>query len=314
MAQNNNLHTAKKEKNNEFYTQLEDIEKEMACYDVSNFQGKVIYCNCDDYRVSNFCKCFKDNFEYLGIKKVMATNYDIGDGAYKWEYDGENETVTELEGNGGYETEECIAFLKEADVVVTNPPFSLFRDYVKQLMDYNKKFLILGNNNAITYKEIFPYIKNNELWLGRTLFTGKMPYFKVPENYTLENDRYERRSDGLYKQVNGICWFTNIPNDGNREILDLFKKYNPEEYPKYDNYDAINVDKVTDIPEDYDGVMGVPITFLDKYCPTQFEIVDAREIALNDKQKNKTTCLIKDADSSINGKPTYARICIKKVS
>lgn len=316
MAKNNNLHSAKNAKNDEFYTQLEDIEREMVNY-VPFFEGKVVYCNCDDYRLSNFTKCFKDNFEYLKLKKVICTNYDNGNGAWKYEYDGENETVIQLQENGGFETEECIAFLKEADVVVTNPPFSLFRDYVKQLMDYNKKFLILGNNNAITYKEIFPYIKNNQVWLGRTLFTGKMPYFKVSENYTLENDRYERRSDGLYKQVNGICWFTNIPNDGNREILDLFKKYNPEEYPKYDNYDAIECGRMIYLPMDYDGVIGVPITSL-KYLysdgkihanidgvDTKFDILGIDRYIENNPHYGKRF--------TINGVEIYARILIKRV-
>lgn len=296
------LHTAKKEKNNEFYTQLEDIEKEMACYDVSNFQGKVIYCNCDDYRVSNFCKCFKDNFEYLGIKKVMATNYDIGDGAYKWEYDGENETVTELEGNGGFETAECIEFLKEADVVVTNPPFSLFRPYVKQLMDYNKKFLIIGNQNAITFKEIFPYIKNNQLWLGLTM-NGSNRWFEVPPTYEAkENAAGYKVVDGKRMLfVNSVTWFTNIENPRRNTPLDLYKKYNEADYPKYDNYNAIEVSRCENIPMDYDGVMGVPISFLHKYCPKQFEIVKFRK---GDDDK----------DLSINGYTPYFRILIKRIS
>lgn len=315
MQKNTNLLTAKRKKNDEFYTQLEDIEKELACYDVSNFQGKVIYCNCDDYRFSNFCKCFKDNFEYLGIKKAMATNYDIGDGAYKWEYDGENETIIKLEGNGSFNSEECIAYLEEADVVVTNPPFSLFREYVKQLMDYNKKFLIIGNQNAITYKEIFPYIKNNQLWLGLTM-NGSNRWFEVPPTYEAkENAAGYKVVDGKRMLfVNSVTWFTNIENPRRNTPLDLYKKYNEKDFPKYDNYDAINVDKVTDIPEDYDGVMGVPITFLYKYCTKQFEIVDAREYGLNDRQRNKSTMLIKDAVSEINGKPTYARIAIKRIS
>ena len=213
----------------------------------------------------------------------MATNYDIGDGAYKWEYDGENETVTELEGNGGFETAECIEFLKEADVVVTNPPFSLFRKYVKQLMDYGKKFLIIGNSNAITYKEIFPYLKDNQLWLG----INWVKEFIQP--------------NGEIKKFGNICWFTNIPHNKINKPLDLYRKYNPTDYPKYDNYDAINVDKVTDIPEDYDGVMGVPISFLDKYCPKQFEIVKFRK---GDDDK----------DLSINGYTPYFRILIKRIS
>lgn len=301
MAKNNNLHAAKTAKNDEFYTQLEDIEREMVNY-VPFFEGKVVYCNCDDYRQSNFTKCFKDNFEYLKLKKVICTNYDNGNGAWKYEYDGENETVIQLQGNGGYETEECIAFLKQSDVVVTNPPFSLFRDYVKQLMDYNKKFLIIGNQNAITYKEIFPYIKNNQLWLGLTM-NGSNRWFEVPPTYEVkENAAGYKVVDGKRMLfVNGVTWFTNIENPRRNTPLDLYKKYNEKDFPKYDNYDAINVDKVTDIPEDYDGVMGVPITFLYKYCPTQFEIVKFRKG--ND-----------DKDLSINGYTPYFRILIRKVS
>ena len=249
----------------------------------------------------------------------MATNYDIGDGAYKWEYDGENETVTELEGNGGFETAECVEFLKEADVVVTNPPFSLFRAYVKQLMDYNKKFLIIGNLNAVTYKEIFPFIKDNQLWLGYTYFQGGAAYFVGRKDLfdaeKISNSKHAYiKDDKLYWRVNGVRWFTNIEHEKHQSPIDLYKKYNEAEFPKYDNYNAIEVSKVSDIPIDYDGVMGVPISLLDKYCPKQFEIVDAREYGLNDRQRNKSTMLIKDAVSAINGKPTYARIAIKRIS
>ena len=297
MSKNNNLNSAKKAKNDEFYTQLEDIEKEMVNY-VPFFEGKVMYCNCDDYRWSNFTKCFKDNFEYLKLKKLICTNYDNGEGAWKYEYDGENETIIKLECNGSFDSEECIAFLKEADVVVTNPPFSLFRDYVKQLMDYNKKFLIIGNSNAITYKEIFPYLKDNQLWLGMNW----VKEFIQP--------------NGEIKKFGNICWFTNVENKKRNQPLDLYRKYNPTDYPKYDNYDAINVDKVTDIPEDYDGVMGVPITFLDKYCPNQFEIVDAanRYLLLDYFNVNERVIREHNHCTNINGKPTYFRILIRKLS
>lgn len=319
MAKNNNLHAAKTAKNDEFYTQLSDIEKELNNYK-DFFNGKVVYCNCDDPRESNFFKFFSMNFERLGLKKLITTGYKKDGHGVAFVYEGDKNgnrkvddaevEVIQLQGNGGYETEECIAFLKEADVVVTNPPFSLFRDYVKQLMDYNKKFLIIGDKNCITYKEIFPYIKENKLWVGVKPMSGSM-WFPSPSGYESKHDKI---INGVRMTPIACCWFTNIPNERRNKPLDLYRKYNPTDYPKYDNYDAIEVSKTCDIPEDYDGVMGVPITFLDKYCPTQFEIVDAREIALNDKQKNKTTCLIKDADSSINGKPTYARICIKKLS
>lgn len=335
MAKNNNLHTAKKARNDEFYTMLTDIEKEMRYYK-DFFKGKVVYCNCDDARESNFFKYFSLNFEFLGLKKLISTGYKAdgkgvvlvyeGDKNGNRRVDNEEIIVNELNGDGDFRSEECIEYLKECDVVVTNPPFSLFRQYVKQLMDYGKKFIVMANNNAITYKEFFPYIKNGKVWLGRTLFTGKMPYFKVSDSYNLTNDRFEKREDGLYKQVNGICWFTNVPNDNNRQVLDLYKRYSFEDYPKYDNYDAIECGRMENLPCDYDGVIGIPITGL-KYLwsdgtihteyngtTTQFEIIDARTIALNDKQKNKNTYLIKDADSAINGKPTYARICIKRIS
>lgn len=304
-SKNTNLHSAKKAKNDEFYTQLTDIEKEMRHYK-DFFKGKVVYCNCDDARESNFFKYFSLNFEHLGLKKLITTGYKESGKGVVLIYEGDKNgnrmvedseiIVRELEGNGDFRSEECLEFLKEADVVVTNPPFSLFREYVAQLMEYGKKFLIIGNKNAITYKESFPYIKNNELWLGIT----------NPDEYRLPNGE-------ITQSVKGLCrWFTNIPHNRRNTELDLFRKYSNEDYPKYDNYDAIEVSKVSEIPMDYEGVMGVPITFLDKYCPTQFEIIDAREVAINDKQKNKSTYLIKDADGAINGKPTYARICIRK--
>lgn len=257
MSLNSNLNNAKRAKNDEFYTLYEDIEKELINYH-DKFEDKIVYCNCDDYTFSNFPKYFKDNFKKLKLKKLIATGLN----AKYYEYDGENEIVRELNGNGDFRSEECIEFLKQADVVVTNPPFSLFREYVKQLMDYNKKFLVLANSNAITYKEIFPFIKNNKVWLGRTLFTGQMPYFKVPNDYPLTNERFEQRADGLYKQVNAICWYTNIINKKQNKPLKLNNKYTEDKYPKYDNYDAINVDRIKNIPIDYDGVLGVPITIL----------------------------------------------------
>ena len=280
MAKNNNLHAAKNAKNDEFYTQLTDIEKELNNYK-DFFNGKVVYCNCDDPRESNFFKFFSMNFERLGLKKLITTGYKKDGHGVAFIYEGDKNgnrkvddcevEVVELEGNGGYETEECIAFLKEADVVVTNPPFSLFRDYVKQLMDYNKKFLIIGNMNAITYKEIFPYIKNNKMWWGCSL-NGTKCSFIVPQSYEGKNVYVE---NGVkYGKVNNAIWFTNIMHQRRSTPLDLYRKYNENDFPHYDNYDGINVDKVTEIPEDYDGVMGVPITFLYKYNPTQFEIVE----------------------------------------
>ena len=317
MAKNNNLHNAKKAKNDEFYTRLEDIEKEM-CHYREHFRGKVIYCNCDDPKESNFFKFFSLQFEFLGLKKLISTGYKENGHGVAYIYEGDkNENnlpddseirTYELQGNGDFRSEECIEFLKEADVVVTNPPFSLFREVVAQLVEYNKKFLLLGNNNAITYKEIFPLIMSNKMWLGYS--NNKTMEFVLSDSY----EKWDRIENGKkIGKVPAISWFTNLEHDHRNRPLDLTQRYDPRYYPKYDNYDAIECSKVMDVPRDYDGVIGVPITFLDKYCPTQFRIVDARNIALNEKQRNKSTMLIKDADSAINGKATYARICIKRV-
>lgn len=276
---NAHLNSAKINKEDEFYTRYEDIEKEMEHY-TEHLKAKVVYCPCDDYRWSNFVNYFKDNYDRLGLKGLIASNYDIGQGAYVYEYDGKSGVVRRLEGNGDFRSAECIEFLKEADVVVTNPPFSLFREYVKQLMDYGKKFLVIGSMNAITYKEIFPYIKNDELWLGN------------------QNVKEFRSPNGETKKFGNILWYTNIQHKKRNTPLDLYKRYS-NEYPKYDNYDAIEVSKVSDIPMDYDGVMGVPITFLDKYCPEQFEIVKFRK---GDDYK----------DLAVNGKTPYFRILIKR--
>lgn len=304
MAKNENLHKAKTAKNDEFYTQLSDIEKEMVHYK-DHFKGKTIYCNCDDARESNFFKFFSLNFEKLGLKKLITTGYKADGQGVALIYEGDKNgnrlpdteeiTIRPLQGNGDFRSEECIEFLKEADIVVTNPPFSLFREYIAQLMEYGKKFIIIGSQNAITYKEVFPFIKEDKLWLG---VSPRSMEFILPNGE---------------KGVVNACWFTNLEHNKRHRPLDLYKHYS-NEYKHYDNYDAIEVSKVCDIPMDYDGVMGVPITFLDKYCPDQFEIVDARECALTEKTKSKKTFLIKDADGAINGKPTYARITIKRKS
>ena len=297
-----NLNNAKKAKNDEFYTQLSDIEKEMAYYK-DFFKGKIVYCNCDDARESNFFKFFSNNFESLGLKKLITTGYKVDGKGVKLVYEGDkngnkivedNEIIIrELDGDGDFRSAECIEFLKEADVVVTNPPFSLFRKYVAQLMKYGKKFIIIGSMNAITYKEIFPYIKNNELWMG----INWVKDFIQP--------------NGEVKKFGNICWYTNIGHSRRNTELDLYKKYSADEYPKYDNYDAINVDKTADIPMDYDGVMGVPITFLDKYCPTQFEIVDINPhfytLVEQGLPKPKQLSL-----ASYGKKDPYARILIRR--
>ena len=282
MGKNDNLHKARKNKNDEFYTQLADIEKELVHY-VDFFEGKTVYCNCDDARESNFFKYFYNKFEELGLKKLIATGYKENGHGVVLVYEGDKNDnrivddeeikVTELQGDGDFRSDECIEFLKEADVIVTNPPFSLFSEYVKQLMDYEKKFLIIGNMNAITFKEIFPLIKDNKLWEGVSL-NGTKCQFDVPEEYDGKNvfiDEFGKRK----AKINNAIWFTNIEHKLRNTPLDLHKTYagHEDEYPNYENYDAINVDKVSDIPIDYDGVVGVPITFLYKYNSKQFEIV-----------------------------------------
>lgn len=301
---NKNLQQAKKNKNDEFYTQLVDIEKELKHYK-DYFKGKTVLCNCDDPRVSNFFHYFSYNFEFLGLKKLITTcyknqNMDLfsqndSEKAIYLIYEGNKQNgrvpdikdigIKELNGDGDFRSQECIELLKQADIVVTNPPFSLFREYVAQLIDYNKKFIIIGNMNAITYKEIFKLIRDNKLWMGCSIHSGDRE-FQVPESYPLQASGFRVDESGnKYIRVKGVRWFTNIDYAQRHENLILYKKYynseddknNPDytnlEFPKYDNYDAINVDKTADIPCDYDGVMGVPITFLDKYNPEQFEIV-----------------------------------------
>ena len=287
-AANLNLHKAKDSKKDEFYTQLGDIERELKYYK-SHFKDKVVYCNCDDPRVSNFFHFFSYNFEKLGLKKLIATCYKKQDmdlfsenkseQAIYLVYEGDkndnripdpNEIgVKHLKGDGDFRSKECIELLKEADIVVTNPPFSLFREYVAQLIEYNKKFIIIGHQNAITYKDVFKLIKGNKMWLGYG-FKGGAAHFinKHYEDYATAGDHKE----GMIR-VSGVVWFTNLDISKRHEDLILYKKYTPEEYPTYDNYDAINIDKTKDIPIDYSGFMGVPITFLDKYNPDQFEII-----------------------------------------
>lgn len=314
MIKNNNLHTAKATKNDEFYTQLEDIENELKYYK-DYFKGKVVYCNCDGFlnkEKSNFFMYFSLNYEFLGLKGLICTKYNPNGKGKKYEYYGdlngnnypdEEEVFTsELEGDGDFRSEECIELLKKCDIVCTNPPFSLFRQYVAQLFEYKKDFLIIGNVNAISYKEVFPLIKENKMWLGVSSFNKGM-YFGVPDDYTYADTyKFDRERNGKkVMRVSSICWFTNLDHKKRHEELLLYKKYNEEEYPKYDNYDAIEVSKVTDIPMDYYGVMGVPITFLDKYCPTQFEIVKFRK---GDDGK----------DLCINGTCPYFRILIKRIS
>ena len=291
---NKNLRKAKTWKNDEFYTQLADIERELWHYK-EHFKDKVVLCNCDDPRISNFFHYFAYNFEYFGLKKLITTCYKSQDmnlfsineseKAVYLEYTGDkngdntpniNEIgVRELQGDGDFRSKECIELLKEADIVVTNPPFSLFREYVTQLIEYDKKFVILGNLNAITYKETFKLIKENKIWLGHSIHSGDVE-FKVPPHYEVRSKSLRVDEKGeRYIRVPSIRWFTNLDYRERHEDLILYKTYkeNDKEYPKYDNYDAINVGITKNIPIDYTWVMGVPITFLDKYNPEQFELI-----------------------------------------
>lgn len=329
---NSALTAAKAAKKDEFYTQLSDIEKELAHYK-EHFRGKTVLCNCDDPRLSNFFKYFTLNFEHLGLKRVIATCYksqsvDLfsahdceqavyqiyeGDRNGNFMPDSDEIEVKPLKGDGDFRSAECIELLKEADIVVTNPPFSLFREYVAQLIEYGKKFLIIGNVNAITYKEIFPLVKDNRIWLGASIHSGDRE-FGVPDNYPLTAAGYRIDADGKkYVRVKGVRWFTNLDYSKRHEDLILYKKYNPEEYPKYDNYDAINVDKVADIPCDYDGVMGVPITFLDKYNPEQFEIVGATESEGKGFSMGLWNSLSKVSQPMVNNAKVYKRIFIRGI-
>ena len=283
---NSTLKKARKDKNDEFYTQLTDIEKELRHYR-DKFEDKVIYSNCDDPWFSNFVRYFIMNFTFLKIKKFIATYYNKGghggklivtaDNIDRFLINGDykqtviNDSIEELDGDGDFRSDECVEILKTVDIVVTNPPFSLFREFVGLMMNEDKKFSCIGNTNAITYKEIFPLIKQNQLWLG--YIANKTLEFHVPDSY--EKFNYIDELGGKVAKVPSIAWFTNIDTTKRHKPIDLYCNYygNENSYPKYDNYNAINVDKVSEIPDDYGGVMGVPITFLDKWDPDQFEII-----------------------------------------
>lgn len=294
MANNKSLYAAHQAKQDEFYTQLSDIEKEMRFYE-QHFKGKTVLCNCDDPRVSNFFHFFSYNFERLGLKRLITTCYKsqerdcfslneceraiwleyLGDTNGNRIPDPEEIGIQQLEGDGDFRSWECIELLKQADIVVTNPPFSLFREYVAQLMKYKKKFIILGNQNNVMYKDIFSLFKENKIWLGSSL---SFCAFKVPEYYEERSTRFWIDETGQkWRSFGNICWYTNLDIKKRHESMILTKNYTPEAYPHYENYDAIEVSKTADIPKDYTGVMGVPVTFLDKYNPEQFEIVGTCE-------------------------------------
>lgn len=323
------LTAAKKAKKDEFYTQRVDIENELRHYK-AHFKDKVVLCNCDDPRQSEFFKYFVENFEKLGLKRLIATCYksqDVdlfsqgtsekaiyqiyeGDKNGNMVLDDDEIGVRELKGDGDFRSAECIEILKGADIVVTNPPFSLFREYLAQLIKYDKKFLIVGHQSAITHSDCFSLIRGDKIWLGFG-FRGGAAHFK---------SRYEdiatasNHKEGMIR-VSGVVWYTNMEISKRHEKLPLYKKYSPEEFPKYDNYDAINVDKTSDIPYDYDGVMGVPITFIDKYNPEQFELIGigrgelGREIGVKKNARGRT-----DLQLTVDGKPTwpFQRILIRR--
>lgn len=337
---------AKKNKNDEFYTQLEDIEKELYYYK-EHFKNKVVFCNCDDPYESNFFKYFALNFNALGLKKLICTCYDgspiadqqltlfepaapygkqektrvphkivitevpdvNGDGTtdltdVEWLLKNDKNVLTTLDGNGDFRSPECVALLNESDIVVTNPPFSLFREFLKLLYDYNKKFLIIGNIDAVTYVGCFEHIRDNQLWWGVTT-NGSNRWMRVPDNY--EESKSMKIVNGVkYCFVNKIMWYTNMNHEKRKEEHILYKEYSPEEYPKYDNYDAIMIDDVSKIPMDYDGVMGVPISFLNKFCPTQFEILGCN------RGVNQDPNGVYGRSSYLNGKETYKTLFIRK--
>ena len=324
---NKNLNKAKSSKKDEFYTQLSDIERELKHYK-KHFKGKVVYCNCDDPRVSNFFHYFSYNFEKLGLKKLIATcyknnqNMDLfsqndSERAIYLEYNGDKNGnfvpepeeigIDHLKGEGDFRSKESIELLKQADIVVTNPPFSLFREYVAQLIEYDKNFIIIGHQNALTYKEIFPLIKENTLWLGYGFKGGAAHFINTQyKDYASADDHQE----GMIR-VSGVTWYTNFDISKRHEDLILYKQFNSDEFPKYDNYDAININKTKDIPLDYEGYMGVPITFMNKYNPEQFEIIGATESEGKGFSNGLWDKESKISQPVVNKKRVYKRIFIK---
>lgn len=337
---NKSLHAAKDAKNDEFYTRIEDINEEMNHYE-DKFRDKIVFCNCDDPKWSNFWKYFHLNFEYLGLKKLITTHYEDGEvQTYKIEYEGGNDedfedgVITPLTQNGDFRSPECLALLDEADIVVTNPPFSLFREYINVLVEHNKQFLIIGSFNNITYKDVFPLIVENKVWLGCRSLSRDM-YFDVPDErkeWLVKN----KKEGSAYKIVNGVvmgrlasaCWYTNLDHKKRHNKIDTTYEYAkkdtlyPDLFQKYDNYDAINIDKINEIPMDYMGVMGVPLTFMDKYNPEQFEIIwQASGNTYANAPEEIMTMLKFDPNvkyggglgaAVLNGKAKYTRLFIRR--
>jgi len=333
--ENSGLHDAKRNKKDEFYTQLTDIEREMRHYR-NHFKGKVVYCNCDDPYISAFFEYFTKNFEFLRLKKLITTCYrsqridafskSDSDHAIKLEYTGgaansmptpDDIGFTQLEGDGDFRSDECIEILKSADIVVTNPPFSLFSEYVSQLDEYDKKFVIIGHQNSITYRDVFPIIKGNRMWLGYG-FKRNMAHFVAPHYEDTASDTDHKQ--GMIR-VSGVVWYTNIDHNKRHEEMILVKRYHGNEaaYPHYDNYSAIEVSRTQNIPLDYDGVMGVPITFLTKYNPDQFKIIgsfnagsDADEIGAIKTETITKGKKIMWNGPVVNKSPLYKRLLIKR--
>lgn len=308
---NQNLNRAKSSKNDEFYTQLIDIEKEMQHYK-QHFDGKVVYCNCDDPRTSNFFYYFFSNFNKLGLKKLITSCYRNKDDQaisliYKGDVSKNNADAIEvkkLQGDGDFRSKESVDLLKKSDIVVTNPPFSLFREFISLLIEYEKKFIVLGSQNAIVYKEIFPFIRDNKLWLG--VNNGGTKWFQVPKEYEIKTKSRIRTVNGnKFFSMGSIMWYTNLDIKKRHKELHLYKKYDPEKYPQYDNYEAIEVSRYTEIPIDYEGIMGVPVTFLDKYNPEQFEIVGSN------RGIGQDTNGVYGRGTYLNGKETFKRLFIR---
>lgn len=331
MAKNGSLGKARDAKEDEFYTQLNDISNELKYYK-EHFKGKTVLCNCDDPRISNFFHYFSYNFETLGLKKLITTCYknqerdlfsqNNSEKAISLEYCGEKNGskiptveeigIRELQGDGDFRSKECIELLKEADIVVTNPPFSLFREYVAQLIEYNKKFLIIGSQNNVTYKETFQLLQENKIWLGYK--AGDMS-FKVPDYYTPRETRYWQDETGQkWRSMGNICWYTNLEISRTHEILETGKRFASEKYERYENYDAIHIEAVTDIPMDYDGAMGVPVTFFTKYNPEQFKVLGLTDSTDCSPEVEKVRIPNTfRGRGMINGKQKYARILIQKI-
>ena len=322
MAKNNDLNVARKGKNDEFYTRLTDIEKEV-CHYWPYFEGKKVLCNCNDALHTGFATYFALQFEHLKLKELICTTFAMNEGehgvVYRYRGDKNGNNVPDIEeweqtpmhGNGGFNTPEGLALIDEADIIVTNPPFSLFREFISIMTEHNKKFLIIGNTNAITYKEVFPLIKENKLWLGVSSFNTGM-YFLVGDDFVYADSyKFDKEKDGeKVSRVASVCWYTNLDHKKRHEEMILYKKYNEEEFPQYDNYKAIEVSKTCDIPMDYEGVMGVPISFLDKFSPDQFEIIGITENADYLKPFYVEGCKTYHR-GIINGQVKYARILIR---